>query len=318
MHFQNNFNCYFTPYYSDGIIDYFVKRGLLNFTVLGGVFRKATEDYLVLNQLKVDYKGLERSYDLVVTCSDLIIPKNIKGKKIVLVQEGMTDKENIFFYLAKHLKFPRWLASTSTTGMSDEYSAFCVASEGYKEHFIRKGCNPSKIFVTGIPNFDNCETYRTNKFSHKQYVLVCTSDSRETFKYENRKNFLKKALKIAGNRLVIFKLHPNENFEKAIIEIKRYAKGSMIFTEGDTNEMIANCDVLITRYSTVVYVGLALGKEVYSEFNLEVLKKMTPIQNGGMSAQNISTVCKKVLISEPEFYAEQKHSTNYQQPVFEY
>ena len=93
MHFQNNFNCYFTPYYSDGIIDYFVKRGLLNFTVLGGVFRKATEDYLVLNQLKVDYKGLERSYDLVVTCSDLIIPKNIKGKKIVLVQEGMTDKE---------------------------------------------------------------------------------------------------------------------------------------------------------------------------------------------------------------------------------
>ena len=79
--------------------------------------------------------------------------------------------------------------------MSDEYSAFCVASEGYKEHFIRKGCNPSKIFVTGIPNFDNCETYRTNKFSHKQYVLVCTSDSRETFKYENRKNFLKKALK---------------------------------------------------------------------------------------------------------------------------
>ncbi len=30
--------------------------------------------------------------------------------------------------------------------------------------------------------------------------------------------------------------------------------------------MIANCDVLITRYSSTVFVGLALGKETHSDY----------------------------------------------------
>jgi len=295
LYLDDKYDCYFTPYYANGFEGFFVKRGLLDFTVLGGTPKKNTELYLAQNELKIDYKGINNSYDLVVTCSDLLIQKNIRNKRIVLVQEGMTDKENIFFHLAKYLKLPRYLASTATTGLSDAYETFCVASEGYKELFVRKGCKAEKIRVTGIPNFDNCKIYKKNSFSHRNYVLVCTSDTRETLKFENRKKFILNALKIAGKSQLIFKLHPNENFERAIKEIKQYAPGSLVFTEGNTNEMIANCKILITKYSSVVYVGLALGKKVYSDFDVNTLKLMTPLQNSGASARNIATVCEYKL-----------------------
>jgi hypothetical protein len=58
--------------------------------------------------------------------------------------------------------------------------------------------------------------------------------------------------------------------------------------------MIANCDVLITRYSTTVYVGLALGKEAYSDFDMQELRRLTPIQNNAAAA-NIAAVCRQIL-----------------------
>jgi hypothetical protein len=54
------------------------------------------------------------------------------------------------------------LAGTAATGLSDAYHAFCVASEGYRDFFIRKGARPEKIIITGIPNFDNCEQNISN------------------------------------------------------------------------------------------------------------------------------------------------------------
>ena len=48
----------------------------------------------------------------------------------------------------------------------------------------------------------------------------------------------------------------------------------------------------------VITIGIALGKEVYSEFNIEQLRKMTPLQNEGMSAFNISLVAKKLIYNE--------------------
>jgi hypothetical protein len=32
-------------------------------------------------------------------------------------------------------------------------------------------------------------------------------------------------------------------------------------------EVIANCDVLITRFSSTTFVGIALGKETHSDFD---------------------------------------------------
>ena len=54
--------------------------------------------------------------------------------------------------------------------------------------------------------------------------------------------------------------------------------------------MIANCDVLITKYSSVVYVGLVLGKIVYSEFDIDELKQLLPLQNNGTSAERIARI----------------------------
>ena len=62
--------------------------------------------------------------------------------------------------------------------------------------------------------------------------------------------------------------------------------------------MIANCDVLITQFSSVVFVGLALGKEVHSNHPLEMLQRLMPVQHG-RAAQNIALECRKLLASRP-------------------
>lgn len=288
---------YFTPYYSKGYwyIQALRKVGLMDFSILGGQAKQNTINYLTSNNLNIDVEGKQNDYDLVFTCSDMLIPSNIRDKKIILVQEGMTDPEHLGFHLAKKFGLPRWIGGTATTGISNAYDLFCVASEGYKELFIKKGAFPQKIIVTGIPNFDNCAQHLNNNFPYHNFVLVATSDMRETYKVENRKKFIEKAVKIANGRQLVFKLHPNENYERAVREINKYAPGSLVFQKEKIDPMIANCDVLITRFSSVVYVGLALGKEVYSDFDLAELKKLLPIQNGGTSAKNIANAARKLL-----------------------
>jgi hypothetical protein len=305
-HFPDD-QCFFSPYYSQGFLKYLAdSTNVLDFSILGGQFRERTFNYLKKHNLNIDYEGKENDYDLVYTCSDLIVPKNVRNKKLILVQEGMTDPENLIYYLVKYLKLPRWLASTSVTGLSDAYDKFCVASEGYKELFIKKGVNPDKIEITGIPNFDNCKDFLNNDFPHKNFVLVATSDTRETFKYENRKKFIEKAKTIASGKQLIFKLHPNENVERASAEINKYAPGSIIYSSGNTSHMIANCDTLVTRYSSVVYIGLALGKEVFSEFDLDQLMRLVPNQNNGTSSVAIAEIGMKLMADTPSVEMKQK------------
>jgi hypothetical protein len=210
----------------------------------------------------------------------------------------MTDPEGLFFRIWRRYHwFPRWLAGTAVTGLSDQYTRFCVASEGYKRHFVSKGANPDKIVVTGIPNFDNCRRFLDNTFPQRDYVLVCTSDIRETFGRDDRKAFILKAVRIANGRPLIFRLHPNERVRRARREIERYAPGAGVYATGPTEEMIANCSVLIAQFSSTAYVGLALGKEVYSEFDIEDLREKMPIQSGA-AAEAIAAVCRRLLSAE--------------------
>ena len=129
--------CYFSPYYADGFIHYLTRVGLLKNTILGGRHYQDTLQYLQENDLAIDLRGAARNYDLMVTGSDAIIQDNIKHSRIVLVQEGMTEPEGLAFHLVRLLKLPRWMGNTSTTGLSNAYDAFCVASEGYKDLFIK-------------------------------------------------------------------------------------------------------------------------------------------------------------------------------------
>lgn len=288
-------HCYFTPFYADGLLDIASKKGLLDFTILGGNHLKNTRTYLADHHLPVDFGGREHDYDAVITCTDLLVQRNIRGKRLILVQEGMIAPEGLLYQVVRRFKLPRFLANTATTGLSDAYDLFCVASIGYRDLFIRKGVRPEKIAVTGIPNFDHARAYLENDFPYRDFVLAATSCSRETFERDDRPAFIRKVLEIANGRQVIFKLHPNENFARATREILKLVPEALVFTSGNTNHMIANCSVLVTQYSSVVYIGLALGKEVYSYFDLDMLRKLTPLQNGGVSAQRIADLCRQLL-----------------------
>ena len=285
------FNSYFTSYYADGIPKFAQRIGILECTVLGGIFQRQTLDFLTREGVSLDQEGVNGPYDLVVTCSDILIQKNIRNSKIVLVQEGMTDPETIMFHLVKAFNLPRWFAYTAATGLSHAYDLFCVASAGFKDHFVGKGCEHNKIRVTGIPNFDNCISFMNNDFPHQDYLLVATSDRRETNKYENRRKFIHRALTLADGRQVIFKFHPNENHSRAAREVERYAPNAEYYCEGNTDHMIANCSALFTRFSSVVFPALVLGKKIYSDLSYDFLKRLAPIQNGGKSAQNIANEC---------------------------
>jgi len=291
-------DCFYTPFYSDGVLRWLTQNGLLDFTVLGGEFRRLTDHYIDQHRLPLDERGESRDYDLVVTGSDLVVQRNIRGKPVVLVQEGMTDPEDLGFRLVRALNLPRWLASTATMGLSLAYDKFCVASAGYRDHFVAKGVPADRLVVTGIPNFDDCNAFRDNDFPHRGYVLVATSDTRETFKLDNRQGFLDRVRRIANGRPLIFKLHPNEKVARSTREIMAAFPDALVFARGNTNHMIANCDVLITQYSTVVYVGLALGKECHSYFDRAQLERLAPIQNGGTSARNVAAVCEQLFAEE--------------------
>jgi hypothetical protein len=90
-------------------------------------------------------------------------------------------------------------------------------------------------------------------------------------------------------------LHPNENINRAIREIRKYFPESPIYTGGNAHHMIANCDVLIAQNSSAIYTALALGKEVYSYLDQATLKKLLPVQNGGKSAERIAEVCRQLI-----------------------
>jgi len=290
-------DCWYTPFYTDGVLEWMNRRGMLDFTVAGygSRFKALSSEYLHDHNCQVDERGTLNRYDLIVTCSDLVVQRNVRGSPLVLVQEGMTDPEDWKYHVVRSLRLPRWLASTAMTGLSHAYRRFCVASEGYRDHFVAKGVPPHRLIVTGIPNFDHCEAYRNNDFPHRGYVLVATSDTRETFKWDVRRRFFERVAFIAAGRPLIFKLHPNEHHARATAEITARFPTARVFTSGNINHMIANCDVLVTQYSTVVYVGLALGKECHSYFPLANLRRLAPLQNGGTSAANIATVCRQVL-----------------------
>jgi hypothetical protein len=200
--------------------------------------------------------------------------------------------------LIKKLKLPRYLSiGTSLNGTSNLCDIYCTASLGYRDYIIKHGTDASKVVVTGIPNYDNLEQFRQNDFPYRDYVMVATSDMRETYRPEDRLAFLQSCVDIAAGRRLLIKLHPNEQISRAVREIKSVCpEDTLIYSDGVTNEMIANCVELITQYSTVVYAGIALGKQVHSYFDLDELNSLLPIQNGGSSAENIANICRDYVV----------------------
>lgn len=295
---------YFSQIYYDGWMRGFYKlmlrARLLERTVVSGHIKQKADAYLQQHGLRNDFenKALREKYDLIVCCSDIVVPWNLLAKtKSVFIQEGMTDPLNWWARQVKRFtNFPILTVSTALNGMNNCCDLYCVASAGYAEHFQKIGVDAGKLVVTGIPNFDDMERLRHNRFPHRGYVMVATTDMRETYRPDNRKRFFREATRIAAGRPMLVKFHPNEKMDRAVAEAKKYCPpGTLLYTEGNTEEMIANAAELITQYSTVVYVALALGIPAHSYFDMEDLKRKMPWQNGGTSARRIADLCRKFL-----------------------
>jgi hypothetical protein len=294
------YDTFFSQIYSKHpIIRRVVNSGWLDKSILAGEFRKKADAYLERYYLRNDYAQsiYHNRYDMAVICTDLLITKELRQLKTVFVQEGMTDPVTTWGKFTRRLGLPSYFAAnTAFNGCSNICDVYCAASEGYKQQFSEWGTDAEKIFVTGIPNYDNAVALQNNDFQHKGYVMVATSDIRETLRKEDRAAFIRDCVKIAAGRPLLFKLHPNEEKERAVREIQAGAPaGTLIFTEGNTEQMIANCTELITQYSTVVYIGIALGKKVHSYFDVEKLRRLAPIQNEGRSASLIADLCRRYL-----------------------
>ena len=294
-----DYDCFFTQLYSKHpVVRLILPMGLLDTTILAGEFKRKGDAYLAKHRLHNDYaQGVyNNTYDLTVLCSDLLVTKELRRGKTLWVQEGMTDPITPWGRWTRSLGLPSyWAANTAYNGSSNICDLYCAASPGYKEQFARLGTDVEKIFVTGIPNYDHAAALLKNDFPHRGYVMVATSDTRETLKKEDRPAFIRNCVRIAAGRPLLFKLHPNEKKERAIAEIKQWASGAAVYVEGNTEQMIANCDELITQYSTVVYIGIALGKKVHSYFDVDQLKRLAPIQNGGTSAAAIAGLCRRYI-----------------------
>jgi hypothetical protein len=291
---------WFTPYYCDDgtLLDYLRRARLLEFVALGHDFRRRCLAYLQQHELALDLGGKRGGYDLVVTCSDLIVPSNIAGIPLVGVQEGMIDPKMFWWRvmeLCPWLELPRWAAGTACTGLSHAYDAYCVASEGYRRDFVERGALPERMVVTGLPNFDNFAGYVRPGHWIEGCVLACTSDGRETFRRDDRKRFIDRALEIAGDRPLVFKFHPNERMSRAVEEVRRWAPRARALTSGSGEVLAANCHTLVTEWSTLAYVGLALGKPTYSYRDLEAHRAMLPDQHG-RAARNIAAVCRDAMV----------------------
>src|SRR5215470_12979385 len=82
-------DCFFSTYFDDGYPETLKRMRLTEATPLGYKLSARTVAYLQSHQLATDQAGLNGPYDLVVTCSDLLVPGTIRQYPIVLVQEGM-------------------------------------------------------------------------------------------------------------------------------------------------------------------------------------------------------------------------------------
>jgi len=306
---QHGHSCAYTPFYADGVLQWAADRGWLDFTALAGRLRQRAQRCLQEANVQIDDRGTGEDFDLVVTCTDLIIQKNVRNRKMVLVQEGLTEPEGLTYLAVRYLGLPRVIANTAAFGLSHHYAAFCVASHGYRDLYHRKGVRPDSMVVTGIPNFDNADVLRDNGFPHRDFVLVCTSNARETFKRDNRMRFLRDALRIADGRQVIVKLHPGERHDRATREVHRLAPDARVLTDGNTEEMIANASVVVAQYSTVVFTAAALGKELHSYLDPDMIRRLLPIQNGGRSAAAIAGVCLDLLHDRPQSNVWEARST---------
>jgi len=288
-------NLHFSPFYSESYREWMGRVGLLENSIMGSWIRAQCLDYLRSHELSIDLRGQNGPYDLVISCSDLLIPENVDERRLLVVQEGMLDLPSWWSHVIQRLRLPPYYCGTVLTGARGRYARMCVASEGFRQLIASRGGPLHKMVITGIPNFDNCAAFHNNNIPERGFLLAATSDLRETFRVDHRRRFLERLKELARGREIIIKLHPNERKSRALREISEVLPEARVFTKHKVEELIANCAALVTQVSSTTFVGLALGKEVYSDLDLDEMRGLLPLQNGGASAVHIADECRDLL-----------------------
>lgn len=290
-------DAYFTPAFSDGLAFRLTRAlGLQEVAITGYRRRARAFRYLAEQGLAVDLHGeLHRGhYDLVLLCTDLVLPSWLRGATrppTVLVQEGIHDPPSCMATLRQWVPgLPRWLEGTAALGQSDAYDALCVASPGYADFFASRGVARHKLFATGIPNFDDCAAYARQPGPAAGYLLVCTSDARETCMPGDRGRLLERVAALRRGRALHFKLHPNERLPRAHDEIRARFPDAVIHVDGSAERLVAHADEVVCEWSSLAFVALALGKPCHSYRDLDSLKTLLPLQHG-RAAQEIAALC---------------------------
>jgi len=286
---------HFSPFYSEGYREWMGRVGLLENSIMGTWIRAQCLDYLRSQGLSTDLGGKNGPYDLVISCSDLLVPANVDERRLLVVQEGMLDLPSWWSHVVQQLQLSPYFCGTVLTGARGHYARMCVASEGFRELIASRGGPRHKLVVTGIPNFDNCAAFHHNHIPDRDFLLAATSDLRETFRTDDRRRFLKRLGELARGRQIIIKLHPNERKARALREISEVLPEARVLTKYKVEELIANCSTLVTQVSSTTFVGLALGKEVYSDLDLEEMRLLLPLQNAGASAAHIADEVRDLL-----------------------
>lgn len=306
QHLEQDYNVYYTQIFGEGkFYKFMAEAGFFDNTVFGlnSSFTQASQAYIRQHQLNYDYRGSNKAikYDMALLSTDMIVPASLRKLKTIWIQEGMIDPLTAKGLLVKKIGLPTYSTGTTelngTTNIADIY---CCMSMGYKNYFTRYGTDKNKILVTGTPNFDDIDKLKLTEYPEKDFVLVATSDIRELGGNDDRISLIKKVIDIAKGRKIIFKPHPNENIQRIRSEILSLLPNATIITEPILDTLIAHCDTLITQYSSCVYIGLVLGKKVYSYFPIEELEEKKPIQNYGQSAKNIAEIAREFLEFEGE------------------
>lgn len=298
---EDEYNVYFTQIFGEGwFYRAIAESGIMDHSVFGlhSTFTKVSREYIRDHGLKYDYRANSKGiyYDLALLSTDLIVPRMFRKMKSIWVQEGMIDPLRMKGILTKRLRLPEFsTGDTSLNGTSNLMDISCCMSYGYKEYFTKWGTDKNKILVTGIPNFDNIATFNQVPYTESGYVLIATSDIRELGGNDNRIDLFKKCKDIANGRKIIYKPHPNENQARVIREARQVIPDIEVVTLPILDTLIAHCDTLITQWSSSVYVGLVLGKTVYSYFPIEELNAKKPIQNDGKSAEVIAAIAREFM-----------------------
>jgi hypothetical protein len=314
---EDTYECWFSQFYPDYAFEKFaLRKGWLDTTIMAGTFKAKADKFIADHGLRNDYMAAKNNYDMTLFCTDLIVPRKLRAGKKIWVQEGMIDRVDTWskFVKASRIIPPYFALGTSLNGSRNKCDIYCAGSEGYKNFISKMGTQKDKIAVTGIINYDDIYKFLNNDFPHRHYVMVATSDIRECYGHDDRFAFLEECVKKANGRQMLFKLHPNEEVQRAVSEIKAVAPAnSLIYTTGNADHMVANCDELITQWSTLGYVGIVLGKKVNSFFDVEELRKLTPWQNNGTSVDRIADICRGFMEFKgtgPEFLAQYQPSRN--------